>query len=52
MVDDEVHFTGVTPDDDGVPTIYILHRIDDHCMVMGALSTDYIIDQQQSIAFG
>ena len=42
----------MTPDGDGVPTIYILHRIDDHRMVMGALSTDYIIDQQQSIAFG
>ena len=39
-------------DGDGIPTIYIVQRIDDTRLVMGALSTDYIVEQQQSIAFG
>jgi signal transduction histidine kinase len=51
-VDDEVHFSGVMADGDGIPTIYLVQRIDGSRLVMGALSTDYIVEQQQSIAFG
>lgn len=51
-VDQDIHFSGVMADGDGIPTIYIVQRIDDTRLVMGALSTDYIIEQQQSIAFG
>lgn len=51
-VDRDVHFSGVMADGDGIPTIYIVQRIDDTRLVMGALSTDYIVEQQQSIAFG
>jgi hypothetical protein len=51
-VDRDVHFSGVMADGDGIPTIYIVQRIDDTRLVMGALSTDYITEQQQSIAFG
>ncbi|MBT7645448.1 MAG: sensor histidine kinase [Rhodospirillaceae bacterium] len=51
-VDDNIHFSGVMPDPDGVPTIYVVQRISDTRLVMGALSTDYIVEQQQGIAFG
>jgi len=50
--DGEIHFSGVVSDIDGIPVIFIAKRIDDSRLVMGALATDYIIEQQQSIAFG
>jgi len=51
-VDDVIHFSGVMPDPEGIPTIYIVQRISDTRLVMGALSTDYIVEQQQGIASG
>ncbi len=47
-----VHFSGVMPDVDGIPVIFMVRAVDDRRIVIGALSTEYIRQLQGSITFG
>ena len=49
---DGVHFSGVMPDVDGIPTIFVVKRIGAGKLVMGALSTAYQLALQRNVAFG
>ena len=47
-----VHFSGVMPDVDGTPVIFMALAVDEERIVIGALSTEYIRQLQGSITFG
>ena len=47
-----VRFSGVMPDVDGIPTIFVVQAIEGDRLVMGALEMNYVREMQESIVFG
>lgn len=47
-----VRFSRVLPNTEGDPTVYLYRRLGPDRILIGALSTDYIVELQQAIAFG
>lgn len=52
LPDPALRFSGVLPDDNGNPTIYLTKSLPNGQIAVGELSTDYIVKVQESIAFG
>ncbi|WP_282606298.1 ATP-binding protein [Pelagibius sp. Alg239-R121] len=48
----EPRFSGVSRNDSGQPTIYLVKPLESQKLAVGELSTDYIVKVQKSIAFG
>jgi len=48
----DLQFSEVTANDHGVPTIYLTKLLTDKQLVVGELSTDYIVKLQRSVVFG
>ena len=48
----ELRFSGISPNDFGEPTIYLVKPLSTNKLAIGALSTNYLVKLQKSIAFG
>ncbi len=45
-------FTGVMPDSDGTPTLFLLKKLRGGRLALGTLGTEYITQVQKAVAFG
>ena len=52
LVYNRIAFSPVMPDASGQPTIFLVQRLDKDRIALAALSTDYLVQLQSTIAFG